>query len=82
MATDTKIRITEKAAALVLEFGYNLDFIMALKKAVNPQDRSYNPATKIWTVVIEHKDTVFALAREMISLGINATARVNPCLLI
>ena len=65
MATDTKIRITEKAAALVLEFGYNLDFIMALKKAVNPQDRSYNPETKIWTVSIEHEDRVIALAREM-----------------
>lgn len=65
MPTDKKIRITEKAGALVLEFGYNLDFIEALKDAVKPRDRSYHPVTKIWTVGAEHKDAVFALAREI-----------------
>lgn len=65
MATDKTIRITEKGAELVLEFAYNLDFIEALKDAVGPRDRSYNPETKIWTVGVERKDGVIALAREM-----------------
>ena len=71
MPTDKTIRITERAAALVLEFGYNLDFIEALKDAVFPRDRSYNPQTKIWTVGIEHKDTVFALARELFESAVH-----------
>lgn len=56
------IKITREVDWLLLEFDYDWDFIDAVKAIAPPEQRDYDPDTKLWRLDTDFVDDVLELA--------------------